>query len=128
VGETKSWAILVVVACTFFTSFGSLFIKKGVDKFSFSIAGLLDSYMVFVGLFFYFIGFILLTVAFKHGELSVLFPFVSLSFVWVAVLSSTLLGEQVTMTGILGVCSIVLGVVLIGVSSRQDKRKLGIRG
>ncbi|MBW2997272.1 EamA family transporter [Candidatus Woesearchaeota archaeon] len=126
-GETKSWAIGLVVVCTIFTALGSLFFKKGVDKLAFSMQGVLDAYQIIIGLFFYFLGFILLTFAFKHGELSVLFPFVSLSFVWVAILSFIFLSELISLVEVLGVGAIVFGVVLIGMSTR-NKKKLKLRG
>jgi drug/metabolite transporter (DMT)-like permease len=119
---TKPWAIGVVVICTIFTAIGSLLLKKGIDRFSMSWQGALDAYLVIVGLFVYFLGFILLTLAFRHGELSVLFPFVSLSFVWVAFLSYFFLGEIISVLEMLGVAAIVCGVILIGSSGRNNKK------
>ncbi|MBW2971883.1 EamA family transporter [Candidatus Woesearchaeota archaeon] len=127
-GETKTFAIIVVILCTAFTSIGSLFLKLGADRLSLtSLQGILDGYLVIVGLLFYFIGFIMLTFSFRHGELSVLFPFVSLSFVWVAILSSTFLHEAVTLLEIGGVAAIVCGVVLIGISSRNGQKNSRLR-
>ncbi len=126
-GETKPWAILIVVFCTVFTSAGSLFLKLGMNRFVFRWPDLLNAYPVVIGLFFYFLGFILLTIAFRYGELSVLFPFVSLSFVWVAILAFFFLGELMRVLEIVGLASIVCGVVLIGISSKKS-RKLKLRG
>ena len=125
--DTKPWAIGIVVICTFFTAIGSLLLKKGADRFSPSLEGILNAYPVLIGLFFYFLGFILLTLAFKHGELSVLFPFVSLSFIWVAGLSYFFLAEILSLFEIIGLGSIMVGVILIG-SSSQKKRKVMLRG
>ena len=125
--ETKPWAIGVVVICTFFTAAGSIFIKQGVDRFVPGWEGVLAAYPVIIGLFFYFLGFLLLTFSFKHGELSVLYPFVSLSFVWVAILSYIFLKETIVLVEMLGFAAIVAGVVLIGLSSR-NKRQLRLRG
>lgn len=121
-GETKPWAIGIVVLCTLFTATGSFLLKKGMDLFSPTWNGVLAAYPVLIGLFFYFLGFVLLTISFRHGELSVLFPFVSLSFIWVAIMSYMLLGEQLTATEVGGLGAIVCGVVLIGISSRQKKK------
>jgi multidrug transporter EmrE-like cation transporter len=121
-GETKPWAIGIVIVCTLFTSFGSFFMKKGVDKLALSLQGFLDAYLIIVGLFFYFVGFILLTLAFRHGDLSVLFPFVSLGFIWVALLSYFFLGESIGFLKIVGIISIVAGVSLLGLAG-LDKGK-----
>jgi len=123
--ETKPWAILVVIICTIFTSTGSLFLKIGASSISFStLSGIIDGWLIIVGLFLYFIGFILLTFSFRHGELSVLFPFVSLGFVWVAFLSYLVLGELITLLEMIGVGAIVIGVTIIGLSSKNGKLKL----
>jgi drug/metabolite transporter (DMT)-like permease len=120
---TKPWAILVVVTCTIFTAIGATIIKMGVDMFGgLTWHGLLEAYPVAIGFFFYFLGFILLTLAFRYGELSVLFPFVSLSFMWVALSSYLFLGEAISLVEVIGVLTIVLGVVLIGISSNSRKR------
>jgi multidrug transporter EmrE-like cation transporter len=124
---TKPWAIGIVVTCTIFTSIGSLLLKTGADRFSWSIAGALHAYPVIIGLFFYFLGFVLLTLAFRHGELSVLFPFVSLSFVGVVILAFVFLKEKIVLMEMLGFAAIVSGVVLIGISSRNGRR-LRLRG
>jgi drug/metabolite transporter (DMT)-like permease len=121
--ETKRWAIGLVVLCTLFTSIGSLLLKKGADSLDIkSIQGIFDGYLIIAGLFFYFLAFLMLTYSFKHGELSVLYPFVSLSFVWVAILATIVLKETVTTFEIIGVAAIVSGVVMIGLSSRSKKR------
>ena len=119
---TKPWAIAIVILCTIFTSIGSTLLKTGANRLSFSVQGILSSYPIIFGLFFYFLGFVLLTTAFKHGELSVLFPFVSLSFIWVAIMSFIFLKEPFTLFKIIGVSAIVFGVAVIGLSSRSKKK------
>lgn len=121
-GLTKPWAIGLVILCTAFTSTGALFLKMGLDRFSPTLQGALDAYPVLIGLFFYFLGFILLTISFRYGELSTLFPFVSLSFIWVAITSYIFLHETITPIECLGVAAIVAGVVMIGISSREPKK------
>ena len=125
--ETKLWAIGLVIICTLFTSIGAVFLKRGIDRFAFNLEGVISAYPVIIGLFFYFLGFILLTLSFRYGELSVLFPFVSLSFVWVASMSFFFLGESINLVELLGLAAIVSGVVIIGASSR-NKRKLKLKG
>ncbi len=124
--HTKPWAIGIVVICTIFTAIGSLLFKKGMSGFVLEWPGMLNAYPVLIGLFFYFLGFVLLAFAFRHGELSVLFPFVSLSFVWVAILSYAFLSEMITTLEVIGLAAIVTGVVSIGLSSR--KRRIRVKG
>jgi len=112
--KTEPWAIVLVIITTVLTSFGSLFYKFGADKLSFDITSIITNYYIIAGLIFYAIGAVLLVKAFKHGELSVLFPVVALSFVWVAILSMIFLSEIMTFTKWMGIIAIVAGVSFVG--------------
>lgn len=57
---------------------------------------------------------VLLVLALRDGELSILYPVISLTFVWVTVLSSVLFGEAVTANKLAGIAMIVAGVGILG--------------
>ena len=61
----------------------------------------------------------LLVLALRDGELSILYPVISLTYVWVTLLSFTILHETINVFKILGVSVIVLGVALLGRDGRQ---------
>ena len=62
----------------------------------------------------YAFGAVILVVSFRYGKLSVLYPVVSMSFIWVAILSSIILDESVSSINWFGIFFIVLGVSFIG--------------
>lgn len=66
------------------------------------------------GLAIYGLGAILMIIALKHGELSVLYPLISLSYVWVAILSVLLFHESMPVAKIAGICIIMAGVATLG--------------
>jgi drug/metabolite transporter (DMT)-like permease len=66
------------------------------------------------GLAVYGLGAILMIIALKHGELSVLYPLISLSYVWVAILSVLLFHESMPAAKIAGICVIMAGVATLG--------------
>ncbi len=66
------------------------------------------------GLAVYGVGAVLMIVALKHGELSVLYPLISLSYVWVAILSVLLFNESMNPLKIAGICVIMAGVAVLG--------------
>lgn len=66
------------------------------------------------GLAVYGVGAVLMIVALKHGELSVLYPLISLSYVWVAILSVILFQELMNPLKIAGICVIMAGVAVLG--------------
>ena len=78
---------------------------------------LIHNYNVLIGAFLYGIGTILFIPALKHGELSVLYPFVSTSYIWVSILSMSFLGEKMNREKWLGIALIIVGVTLIGLGS-----------
>ncbi|HLC64885.1 MAG TPA: EamA family transporter [Candidatus Nanoarchaeia archaeon] len=115
--QTELWAIFVVLVASIIGSVGALMIKKGAAEFSFHPLKLIKNYYVLIGAFLYGIGTILFIPALKHGELSVLYPFVSTSYIWVSILSMSFLGEKMNREKWLGIALIIVGVTLIGLGS-----------
>jgi drug/metabolite transporter (DMT)-like permease len=67
-----------------------------------------------IGLFFYGIGTVLFIPALKGGELSVLYPLISTTYIWVSLWSMRMLGEKMNSLKWIGVALIMGGVSLIG--------------
>ncbi|NQU98253.1 EamA/RhaT family transporter [Candidatus Woesearchaeota archaeon] len=107
------FAIMLVVICTFLTSFGQYFIKLGTAKISGNLISILSVPLI-GGFLLYGIGAVILIIALKYGELSVLYPFIALSFVWVFLLSTFVLKEVILFVNWFGLIFIILGVSLIG--------------
>jgi drug/metabolite transporter (DMT)-like permease len=105
--------LLIMLLCTLFTAVGQLFFKYGSVNFGWSIAGLFGNYNLILGLFLYGLGAVLLIVALKFGDLSVIYPIVSFTFIWVMFISVWFLGEKITNFKIGAVIFIVFGVILI---------------
>jgi uncharacterized membrane protein len=55
--------------------------------------------------------------ALKGGDLSVLYPFVALAYIWVSLLSVKFLGEKMNKFKWLGIALIIIGVSFIGIGS-----------
>ncbi|MFH1850486.1 MAG: hypothetical protein ABH879_10000 [archaeon] len=117
--KTKAWAIMLIVSCTIFSSAGQYFFKAGAAKLVFDLAGLITNYNIMLGFLLYGIACAGMIIALKNGELSVLYPFVSLSFVWVSAVSVYVLGETLTAANWGGVAVIIAGVSLLGYGARN---------
>ena len=65
----------------------------------------------------YAVGTILFIPALKGGDLSILYPFVALAYVWVSLLSVKFLGEKMNLVKWIGIALIIIGVSLIGIGS-----------
>ena len=110
--KTPLFAIFLVILCTILTSFGQYFIKQGAVNIS-NLTSIVSIPLI-IGFISYALGSLILVIALKHGELSILYPFVSLSFVWVVLIGVFLLGESIGVLHIVGILSIFVGVILTG--------------
>ena len=117
--STKLWAALVVLFTTLLTSSAQILWKKGSPTLVFSIAGVLTNYYLIAGILLYMIGGILLIISLRGGEVSVLYPIIATSYVWVSFLSIKFLGETMNSYKWLGIIAIIAGIASIGYGSRN---------
>ena len=114
---TEAWAIGLVFFATVIGSFGSLFLKFGAEHFTLDLKKLLTNYKVILGLLIYVLSSVLFIAALRGGELSVLYPITSFTYVWISLLSIKFLKEKMNKFKWLGILSIIVGVTLIGLGS-----------
>ncbi|MEK6874255.1 MAG: EamA family transporter [Nanoarchaeota archaeon] len=132
--ETKPWAIGLVIFITIITTSAQLLYKYGVDQVGVPLNELLKEGIVhaftslflnpfvFAGMAAYAIGAVLLIIALKGGDVTVLFPIIATSYLWVVISSHYLYGSSLTLLKILGVIVLIAGVVLIGTTKPQQDR------
>src|SRR5262249_48081467 len=106
----------MVVAFTVLAAIAQPLFKLGANRLfaNFTLAGLLADVPLIVGLALYACGWALMILALRHGELSVLYPVISLSYVWVALLSLVIFHEAMTPAKIAGIATVIAGVALLG--------------
>jgi len=102
-----------MLICTIFTALGQLFLKIGSSKLVFDILLILNNLEFILGLGFYAIGALLLISALKYGELSVTYPIISLTFIWVTFLSSYYINETISISKLGGISFILFGVIYL---------------
>ena len=110
--KTKLWAIGLVFLCTLFTSAAQIFYKFGVGDLRLDLS-LFTNYPIIIGLILYGLGALILVVALRGGELSVLYPIVATSFIWVSIFSVFFLNETMNLFKWIGVIVIVFGVAFV---------------
>ncbi|MFB3826676.1 MAG: EamA family transporter [Bryobacteraceae bacterium] len=81
------------------------------------VIGMLTDPRLFTGYALYALSTLLLILALKDGELSLLYPVIALTYVWVTALSFILFRETVNPHKIAGIAIIVAGVVVLGRSN-----------
>jgi len=118
---TKLWAIGLIILCTAFTSVAQVFYKAGAKALEFNLISLITNIPLIIGLALYGIGAVLMILAFKGGEVSVLYPIIATSYIWVTLLSFLLFNENVNAFRIIGILFIVFGVVFVSVGSKSPE-------
>ncbi len=109
--------IILVLIGSFIGAIAGLKLKQGANNLKFNFWALLKNKNIFYGLTLYVASSILLIIALKFGELSVIFPITSTTYIWVAILSTKYLNEEMTKQKWLGIIAITIGVIFIGLGS-----------
>lgn len=108
-------ALALVFACTVLGAAAQLLIKVGMTHFNMDHPfGALTNVPLIAGYFLYGINTLMLVLALREAELSMLYPIIALTYVWVTLLSYGLLHERPNLYKNLGITTIVIGVAVIG--------------
>ncbi len=105
--------LLLVAFCALLGAFGQLFLKLGSSTLSFDFYSIITNWKLILGLFLYSIAAVLFIIALKQGNLSILYPIIATSYIWVSVLSVIFLRENFPYFKWFGVIFILLGVIII---------------
>jgi len=112
---TKIHAIFLVLFCTLLTSVGQVFFKLAANF----QGNLLNNYFILVGFILFGSAGILLVLALKHGELSILYPLIATSYVFVSIFSIYIFNETMTLFKWLGILVIIIGITLLGIGGKK---------
>jgi len=108
----------LVFLCTLFGVAAQYFIKtSGMQMTTISLPVLLANWSLWAGLSLYGFSTVLLILALRDGELSLLYPVISLTYVWVTIMSVMVFHESINVFKIAGIAVICAGVALLGKGS-----------
>lgn len=112
-------SIALVFGCTVLGAAAQILMKSGATTVSQPgvagvLMGMLTNVRLFSGYCLYGLSTVLLVLALKEGELSLLYPVIALTYVWVTVLSFLLFHETVNPYKMVGIAVIVIGVAVLG--------------
>ena len=114
--SAKRRSAIVVASCTILGAIAQILIKVGMgpDHFTPTLTGILTDLPLIAGYTCYGLFTIAMVLALREGELSMLYPIIALTYVWVTLASYFLLNETPNLYKNLGVAVIVLGVAVLG--------------
>jgi drug/metabolite transporter (DMT)-like permease len=111
--KTPASSIAFVLIGSFFGSFGAVFLKLGAEHMKGSLARLLTNYWLATGIFFYLLSSVFYMMGVSQGQLTVLYPMVSLGYIWAILWARLFFKEPFTLAKISGLLMIIFGVGLI---------------
>jgi drug/metabolite transporter (DMT)-like permease len=111
-------AIIWISTGSFIGSFGALFLKIGAGHLSGGLKSLLTNWRLALGVVLYLLSSVFYVIGVSKGDLSALYPMVSIGSIWTLLWSKMVLGESITPTKILAVAIILAGCFVLGVGSR----------
>jgi multidrug transporter EmrE-like cation transporter len=109
--------MLLVLVASFIGSFGAVFLKMGSAKLRLGFSHILNTRLA-AGVGMYLLSTCFFIVAIRNGELTVLYPLVSLGYVWTLLWSRLFFKEPLTRYKFLGLFLILVGVSFIGMGNR----------
>jgi multidrug transporter EmrE-like cation transporter len=115
----------MVLCCTVIGAAAQILLKKGTavlgehPSMLETAIGIFTTRLLFEGYALYGISAILLVLALRQGELSLLYPVFTLTYVWVTVLSMIIFHDSMNFYKVAGISTIIAGVAVLGRASRK---------
>ncbi len=116
--KTPVSSILLVLIGAFIGSFGAVFLKAGAHSMTRTWQSLLLNWKLAAGISLFLFSSVFFVMGVKHGELTILYPLVSLGQVWTLLWSRLFFKEPLTGAKFAGLGTILLGVVLLNLGNR----------
>ena len=85
----------------------------------------LSNWLLFtiIGFAFYGLGALLMIIALRFGKLSVLHPMLGFGYVISVILGQIALKESITVTKVLGIIIVIIGISFIAISDNEETRQ-----
>lgn len=115
--NTPVSSMLLVLVASFFGSFGAVFLKAGSQKIRYGLRYLILNVRLAAGVALFLGSSAFYVLGLKRGEVSVLYPMVSLANVWTLAWSRMFFKEPITRAKTMGLLLIMVGVFFIGLGA-----------
>ena len=127
-GARRRRSLTLVFFCTLIGALSQVLIKTGATMLGHQVAhpslvsaatGMFTNPWLFSGYAFYGVSAVLMVLALRDGELSMLYPVIALTYVWVTLLSFIIFHESIGGYKLAGIGLIVTGVAVLGLKGHH---------
>ena len=115
--NTPVSSIVWVMGASLVGSFGAVGLKAGSQRLEKNIYALVTNWRLIGGVCAYLASSVLFVRGIKQGELSILYPLVSVGSLWTMLWSRLFFGEPFTSAKFWGIGLILVGVALLGLGT-----------
>ncbi|MCX6619633.1 MAG: EamA family transporter [Acidobacteria bacterium] len=116
--NTPVSSMLLVLTASFIGSFGAVFLKAASGRIALNFKALVLNVYLLAGVAMYLVSSYFFVLGVRHGELTILYPMVSLGYIWTLFWSRLFFKEPLTRTKFFGLGLIVFGIVLLQIGNR----------
>jgi drug/metabolite transporter (DMT)-like permease len=115
--KTPASSIILVLFGSFIGSFGAVFLKLGAEHLKGGLARLVTNYWLAIGIALYLLSSVFYMMGLAQGEVTVLYPMVSLGYIFAILWARLFFKEPFTKAKIGGLLMIIFGVALINLGN-----------
>jgi len=113
--RARRQALALVFGCTILGAAAQILMKTGANHTAQAgVMAMIVSLPLLSGYALYGLSTLLLVLALREGELSLLYPVIALTYVWVTVLSVVIFHDRLNPFKLIGIVIVVTGVAVLG--------------
>ena len=116
--KTPFSSMALVLVGSFIGSFGAVFLKAGAGKLHRDLRTLIFNWRLAAGVAMFLLSSFFFVLGVRKGELTILYPMVSLGYVWTLFWSRLFFKEPFTRYKLLGLALILAGIVVLNLGNR----------
>jgi drug/metabolite transporter (DMT)-like permease len=111
----------LMILCTILNTVAQYYLKVGTATLAFDFYKIITNFEFIFGCAVYGLSSILLVLALRYGDLSTIYPIISITYIWVTLVSYLFLHESLGYKKIGGILFILGGVVMITKGGAQKQ-------
>jgi drug/metabolite transporter (DMT)-like permease len=115
--KTPLSSIILILISSFIGSFAAVFLKLGAEYMRPGIKGVVSNYRLALGVALYLLSSVFFVMGVAQGELTILYPMVSLGYIWTLLWAYLFFKEPFGRSKVFGLALIIVGVAFINLGN-----------